>query len=107
MSNLGCLQFCLGMEIIYDKVFEVLSTNQQEIYSRKKLHTYKMLVCNLTITPMEAWLKLNKSDSPQHKEEKTKMVNIPYQSVVCNLMHAMVSAWPNIKFYLSNLGDKH
>jgi hypothetical protein len=73
-----------------------------------------MLVCNLTITPMEAFLKLNKSDSPQSKEEKTKMVNIPYQNVVCGLMHAMVNAWPNITFaiiliaqYLSNLGDKH
>jgi hypothetical protein len=73
-----------------------------------------MLVCNLTITPMETWLKLNKSDSTQSKEKKIKMVNIPYQNVVCNLMHAMVSAWPNITFainliaqYLSNLGDKH
>jgi hypothetical protein len=72
------------------------------------------LVCNLTTTPTEAWLKLNESDSPQSKKEKTKMVNIPHQSVVCNLMHAMVSAWPNITFainlitqYLSNLGDKH
>jgi hypothetical protein len=29
------------------------------------------------------------------------MVNIPYQSVVCNLMHAMVSAWPNITFAIN------
>ncbi len=30
------------------------------------------MVCNLTITPMEAFLKLNKSDSPQSKEKKNK-----------------------------------
>jgi hypothetical protein len=38
----------------------------------KILHTYKMLVCNLTITPMEAFSKLNKSDSPQSKKKKQR-----------------------------------
>ncbi len=50
-----------------------------------------MQVCNLTITQMEIGLKLNKDDSPKIEEEKAKMVNIPYQNVVGNLMHAMIS----------------
>lgn len=50
-----------------------------------------MQACNLTITQMEVGLKLNKDDSPKIEEKKAKMVNIPYQNVVGNLMDAMIS----------------
>jgi hypothetical protein len=50
-----------------------------------------MQACNLTITQMEVGLKLNKDDSPKIEKEEEKMVNIPCQNVVGNLMHAMIS----------------
>jgi hypothetical protein len=50
-----------------------------------------MQACNLTITQMEVGIKLNKDDSPKIAEEKAKMVNIPCQNVVGNLMHAMIN----------------
>ncbi len=73
-----------------------------------------MQSCNLAITLMEVGLKLNKQDSTQIEEEKTKMVNIPYQNVVGSLMHVMISTWLDIAYvissvaqYLSNFGKKH
>ncbi len=63
---------------------------------------------------MEVLLKLNKDDSPQIEEEKTKMVNNPYQNAIGNLMHVMANTQPNIAYvvsliaqYLSNPREKH
>jgi hypothetical protein len=63
---------------------------------------------------MEVGLKLSKEDSPQTKEEKTKIVNIHYLNVVDNLMHTMVNTRLDIAYvvrlvaqYLSNPGEKH
>jgi hypothetical protein len=59
---------------------------------------------------MEVLLKLNKDDSLQTKEEKTKMVNNPYQNAIGSLMHVMVNTQPKIAYvviliaqYLSNI----
>jgi hypothetical protein len=58
---------------------------------------------------MEVLLKLNKDDSPETKEEKTKMVNNPCQNAIGSLMHAMVNTQTNVAYvviiiaqYLSN-----
>lgn len=101
MSNQGFSTFVWGWKLFMTRCLRFYQLINKKYIQEKILHTYKMLVCNLTITPLEAQLKLNKSDSLQSKEKKTKMVNIPYQSVVCNLMHAMVSAWPNITFAIN------
>jgi hypothetical protein len=114
MSNLRSFHVCLGMEILYDKKLGILSINQQRYIEEKILQRYNMQSCNSTIILMEAGLKLSKKNSPQTKEEKAKMVNIPYQNAVGSLMHAMVNTRHGIAYvvnsvaqYLSNLGEKH
>ncbi len=91
MLDLGSLHFCLGMEILYNKELGILSIGQQRHIEENVFQRYNMQSYNLTIMPMEVELNLNKEDSLQIEEEKTKMVNILYQNVVGSLRYAMVS----------------
>lgn len=46
-------------------------------------------------TPLAGYFNLNTEKWPSSEKEKAKMKSVPFASVVCSLMHAMVCTRPD------------
>jgi len=113
MKDMGEARYILGVEITrnrYKKLFGL----SQEAYFNKILERFQMHYSKPMDTLVEKGLTLNLDQCPIIDEEKERMSNIPYASVVGSLMYAMLYTWPDICFavglvscYQSNPGPAH
>ena len=113
MKDLGEASCFLGMHIKRDRSKGILELSQ-ESYIQKVLHRFNMQGGKASSTPMPAYMKLSKDDSPKSNAQKAKMAKILYSSAVGCLMWVMVATRPDIAFamgvvsrYMSNPGKKH
>ena len=94
MKDLSPTKKILRMEITRDRKNRKL-WQSQERYVERILERFNMKEAKPTNTPLGGHFKLNKRSCPSTKEEKKKMVVIPYSSVVGSLMYAMVCTRPD------------
>ncbi|MCO5601485.1 hypothetical protein L7F22_055606 [Adiantum nelumboides] len=113
MKDLGAANLFLGMRIKRDKQRGILELSQEK-YIQKFLQRFSMQGGKSLSTPMQAYIKLGKEDSPMTDAEREEMAKVPYSSAVGSLMYAMVATRPDIAYavgvvsrYMSNLGKKH
>ncbi|RYA48787.1 hypothetical protein DD599_27040, partial [Enterobacter cloacae complex sp. CH23B] len=95
MKDLGDANHFLGMHIKRDRKRGILELSQEK-YIHKVLKRFSMQGGKSLSTPMQAYSKLSKEDSPKTVAEKEEMAKVPYSSVVGNLMYAMVTTRPDI-----------
>ena len=76
MKDLGDANHFLGMRIKRDKKRGILELSQ-ETYIHKVLQRFSMLGGKSLSTPMQAYLKLGKVDSPKTDAEKEEMAKVP------------------------------
>jgi hypothetical protein len=113
MKDLGEAKFVLGIEIERDRANRVIYLNQQQ-YIENVLERFNMSDCKPVATPMEANVKLTKSQSSSTDKERQEMAAVPYQSAVGSLMYAMTCTRPDIAYavstasrFCSNYGSAH
>jgi hypothetical protein len=110
MKDNKSAQFILGMKI--ERGTNSLSISQ-ELQINKVLKQFRMENCVSKSTPSEV-LKLTEDDSPTNEEEKLKMKQLPYESLVGNVLYLSICTRPDISFsvnrvsrFMKNPGEKH
>ena len=113
MKDLSPTKKILRMEITRDRKNRRL-WQSQERYVERILERFNMKEAKPTNLPLGGHFKLNKRSCPSTKEEKKKMVVIPYSSVVGSLMYAMVCTRPDfahtvgvVSKFKENPGKEH
>jgi hypothetical protein len=111
MSDLGLVNFYLGMTVTRDRINRTLRLGQQA-YLAKVLRDFGMEDCKAAVTPMDA----NGSNLvPAPKDYVASQSEIKdYQRAIRSLMYAMLRSRPDIAFivsmvsrFASNLTPKH
>ena len=96
MKDLSEAKKILGMEISRDRKLGRLCLSQKE-YLRKVLKRFGMNEKSKPVsTPLAPHFKLNASMSPKNDAEWEYMSKVPYASVVCSLIYAMMCTRPDI-----------
>ena len=96
MKDLGDARKILGMEITRDRKKGMVWLSQKQ-YLEKLLHKFGINEQTKPVsTPLASHFKLSSQLCPKNDEEKVKMKDIPYSSVVGGLMYAMVCTRPDI-----------
>jgi hypothetical protein len=86
MTNLGHIQYCLGIHIKRDRLNHTIYMHQAK-YIETKLQMFKLEMSKVVATPLEVGLKLTKAMSPQIESKKKHMKKVPYQSSLGSLMY--------------------
>lgn len=97
MKDLGYVKQLLGIRI--RRTLETMYIDQEQ-YIKSLLSTFKMQDCNITKSPMEVGLKLNKSQNC--------LDGIPYRELLGSLMYLANTTRPDIAFattYLSQFNN--
>ncbi|KAH7404021.1 hypothetical protein KP509_15G006200 [Ceratopteris richardii] len=63
MTDMGPLQYCLGIQVLHDVMTDTISLNQSS-YIRTLLHKLHMSACSSVDTPLSANLKLSQPCPP-------------------------------------------
>ncbi|KAL5863382.1 hypothetical protein ACOSQ3_000896 [Xanthoceras sorbifolium] len=113
MKDLGPAKQILGMRITRNRQNRRIWLSQER-YVEKVLERFNMSKAKSVSSPLASHFKLNASQCPSSKEEKSEMSKVPYASVVGSLMYAMVCTRPDIAHavgvvsrFLSNPGKEH
>ncbi|KAF0706887.1 hypothetical protein AaE_013900 [Aphanomyces astaci] len=93
MSDLGSLQYCLGIQVERSTSGSVFIHQQKFLQS--VLVKFRMEHCKPVKTPQEPGQKLSKNMSPVTEEEHLDMESVPYRSAVGCLMYLMVATRPD------------
>lgn len=94
MEDIGKLRNCIGIEITEEK--DGLKISKRN-YIEKALKKYNMENCKPVSTPIEPYLKLQKSDKCDP--------SIPYQNLIGTLMYLAVAIRPDIAYAVSYLSQ--
>jgi hypothetical protein len=113
MTDLGELEFILGIEVLRDR-------DARKIYMRQGHYIDELLVeyglndCNPVTTPMECETVSAKDCPKEHTPEWDYMQTVPYRQAVGSLMYLMLSTRPDIAFavvtasrFVQNPGRAH
>ncbi|KAL5821663.1 hypothetical protein ACOSQ3_023545 [Xanthoceras sorbifolium] len=113
MKDLGPAKQILGMRITRNRQNRRIWLSQER-YVEKVLERFNMSKAKSVSSPLASHFKLNASQCPSSKEEKSEMSKVPYASAVGSLMYAMVCTRPDIAHvvgvvsrFLSNPGKEH
>jgi Reverse transcriptase (RNA-dependent DNA polymerase) len=113
MKDLGEASYVLGLKIHRDRNKGILGFSQQT-YIDKVLKRYGMKNCKPGNTPVAKGDKFSLDQCPKTELEKSEMHQIPYASLIGNLMYVQVCTRPDIAYitgmlgrYLSNPGMNH
>ena len=113
MKDLGPGKQILGMYIVRYRTKKVLWLSQEK-YVTKILERFHMLEAKPVGSALPTNCKLNAKQCPKNEKEKAEMRKVPYASVVCSVMYAMVCTRTTIAFvvgivsrYMSNPGREH
>ena len=100
----GCVtSYVIGIKIHRDRSRGILGLSQ-ETYINKILERFQMKDCSPSVAPIMKGDKLSLNQCPKNDLENESMKNIPYASVVGNLMHAQVCTRPDIAYAVGVLG---
>ncbi|CAL8176142.1 unnamed protein product [Prunus armeniaca] len=103
MIDLGEASYVLGIEISRDRKIGYLGLSQKR-YIEKILKSFNMMDCVGGDVPINKGDKLSREQAPKTNQEKLKMVDKPYASLVGSLMYAQVYTRLDIAFPISVLG---
>ena len=113
MKDVGSAKQILSMKISGDRKIGRLWLSQ-ESYIEKVLERFNMSKAKVVCSPLSSHLKLNSKQCPTSEKDMKEINNIPYASVFCSLMYAMLYTRPDIAHvvgvvsrFLTNLGKKH
>jgi hypothetical protein len=96
MKDLGEARKILGMEITRNREEKLVYLSQKQ-YLEKLLHKFGIKGETKPVsTPLAPHFKLSAQLCPKSDEEKTKMKEVPYSSLIGGLMYAMVCTRPDI-----------
>ena len=113
MKDMGDASYVIGIKIFRDKHNGILGLSQKT-YINRVLEIFRMKDCSPSVAPIMKGNRFNLNQCPKNDFEKEKMKNIPYVSVVGNIMYVQVCTKPDITFifsmlqrYQSNPGMNH
>jgi len=97
MKDMGEARYVLGMEIPRNYHKKLLGMCQ-EAYIKRVLECFRMHHSKPIDTPVEKGLSLSLDQCPKVDQEKEKMKDVPYASVVGSLIYAMLCTRHDICF---------
>ena len=100
MSDLGELNFCLGVKFVRDHGSHTIVLSQRR-YIEDVLECFGMQDCKPIGTPLDANCKLLKLSQEEFEQCEDEMQGVPYKEAVGSLMYAMVGARPDLAFAVS------
>jgi hypothetical protein len=100
MKDLGAAKKTLGMEIIRDRKFGLLSLSQKN-YIDKVLHRFNMNNAKPVSTPLSPHFKLSDKRCAESDDGLEYMSKVPYSSDVGSIMYAMVYSRPDLSHAMS------
>lgn len=113
MTDLGELEWFLGMRILRDRSKKLLWIDQEQ-YAEKLLEKFGMMDSRPVATPLDPSIRLSNDMCPTTEEERQEMDSVPYSSVVGSLMYLMLGTRPDmattvgtLSRYVSNPGQEH
>jgi hypothetical protein len=113
MSDLGELQYCLGVEFERDLANRTITMSQRK-YIEEVLKRFNMEECKPIGTPLDVNSKLLKLTEEEFQGIQEEMQGIPYKAAVGSLMYAMVGTRPDLAFpvsmvsqFMSRAGPSH
>ena len=113
MKGLGEASYVLGIQILRDRLSDILRLSQQT-YIKGILKRFNMQSCSSCKASIVKGDRFSKGQCPHNDNERGHMKTIPYSSVVASVMYAKVCTRPNIAFvvgmldrYLSDLSQTH
>lgn len=99
MTDIGQLTTFLGLEIKRNRTNRTLFLSQIK-YVNKILETFGMQRCNPAATPVDPYIRLEKSN-PEY--DATAADRLRYQSAVGSLMYAMLGTHPDIAYAVAKV----
>ena len=102
MKDMGDASYVIGINIFRDKHNGILGLSQKT-YINRVLEIFRMKDCSPSVAPIMKGNRFNLNQCPKNDFEKEKMKNIPYVSVVGNIMYVQVCTKPDITFIVSML----
>ena len=113
MSDMGPLEYVLGVRVDQDTANRTISLSQRQ-YIVDLLTKYNMSDCSTEATPMDDRKRLSKDMSPVTAAEKAEMEKVPYREAVGSLLWLSNGTRPDISYavsqvakYMSNPGMEH
>ncbi|KAK8985022.1 hypothetical protein V6N11_082641 [Hibiscus sabdariffa] len=113
MKDLGDAAYILGVKIYRDRSRRLLGLSQST-YIDKVLKRFSMEESKRGFLPMRHGISLSKEMCPSSPQERERMSQIPYASVIGSIMYAMICTRPDLSYALSmtsryqeNLGEGH
>lgn len=86
MKDLGSIDQCLSIKFHQDRKANSMSMSQEQLIE-EIIQKFNMEECKPALTPLNSSIKLTKEMSPKNEEERKKMLNKPYRSLVGSLMY--------------------
>ena len=113
MKDLGEAAYILGIKIYRDRSKHLIGLSQST-YLDKVLKKFKMDQAKKGFLPVLQGVKLSKTQCPTTAEDREKMKDVPYASVIGSIMYAMLCTRPDVclaislaRRYQSNPGVDH
>ena len=100
MKDLGEATYILGIRIYRDRSKRLIGLSQST-YIGKVLERFNMQDSKKGFLPMSHGLSLSVSQCPATREQRDKMIGIPYASAIGSIMYAMLCTRPDVSYALS------
>jgi hypothetical protein len=105
ISDLGDVQFCLGIGIVRDPDRRTITLSQTALIDRLVTQFFQTDAHPVT-TPMETSLCLYRPSSdipPLSQLDVDRLAQTPYRSLICSMMYIAVATHPDILYAVSHL----
>ena len=100
MKDLGEATYILGIRIYRDRSKRLIGLSQST-YIGKVLERFNMQDSKKGFLPMSHGISLSVSQCPATREQRDKMIGIPYASAIGSIMYAMLCTRPDVSYALS------
>ena len=100
MKDLGEATYILGIRIYRDRSKRLIGLSQST-YIGKVLERFNMQDSKRGFLPMSHGISLSVSQCPTTREQRDKMIGIPYASAIGSIMYAMLCTRPDVSYALS------
>ncbi|KAK8597315.1 hypothetical protein V6N13_001938 [Hibiscus sabdariffa] len=100
MKDLGEAAYILGVKIYRDRSRRLLCLSKST-YIEKVLKRFGMEESKRGFLPMRHGISLSKEMCPSTPQERERMSQIPYASVIGSIMYAMICTRPDLSYALS------
>ncbi|KAK8685812.1 hypothetical protein V6N13_124846 [Hibiscus sabdariffa] len=100
MKDLGEAAYILGVKIYRDRSRRLIGMSQST-YIDKVLKRFSMEESKRGFLPMRHGISLSKEMCPSSPQERERMSQIPYASVIGSIMYAIICTRPDLSYALS------